>query len=297
MDKVRTILFGMTGFGNSAAETLNKHEKIDLIAVLTSKRQERPFPYYPCDHLYEMALGKGIPVYEGLSIKETPTFDFIQSLSPELIVVSTFNQIIIKAIIQIPKYGVINIHPSLLPRYRGATPTVWALMNGEEETGISIHFIEDETIDSGRIILQSRLKIMPEDTDGTLRHRLAELSKTTLSRAIDLVLTADRASFSPQDESLTTYFRKRTIKDAEISKSMPFKKILNLIRAMTPYPGARILHQGKWHIIRNASLMAETASCQSKESNMMIRNKDGWIKFEVQEDRIHAGESAKYSDL
>jgi methionyl-tRNA formyltransferase len=151
LDKVRTILFGITGFGNSAVEALNKHAQIDLVAVLTSKREERPFAYYPCDHLYAM-------------VKERSTFDFIHSLSPELIVVSTFDQIITKAIIQIPKYGVINIHPSLLPRYRGATPTVWALINGEEETGVSIHFIEDETIDRGRIILQAPLKIMPEDT-------------------------------------------------------------------------------------------------------------------------------------
>ncbi len=287
----------MTGFGNSAVEALSKHDKIDLIAVLTSKRQERPFPYYPCDHLYEMALGKGIPVYEGLSVKETPTFDLIQSLSPELIVISTFNQIITNAIIQIPKYGVINIHPSLLPHYRGTTPTVWAIMNGEEETGISIHFIEDETIDSGRIILQSRLKIMPKDTDGILRYRLAELSKTTLSRAIDMVLKTDRSSFPLQDESLATYFRKRTVKDAEINKDMLFKNILNLIRAMTPYPGARILQQGRWYIVRNASLMTETSSSQSKESTMMIRNKYGWIRFEVQEDHKYAGEPAKYSDL
>ena len=296
MGKVKTILFGMTGFGNSAVEALTEHDKTDLIAIFTSKRQERPFPYYPCDHLYKMVRDKGIPVYEGLRVKEVPNFELIRSLSPELIIVSTFNQIITKEIIQIPKYGVINIHPSLLPQYRGTTPTVWVLLNGEEETGVSTHFIVDETIDSGRIILQSRLKIMPDDTDGTLRFRLAELSKTTLSGAINLVLTADRTSFSPQDESLATYFRKRTIQDAEINKDSPFEEIINRIRAMTPFPGARIFHQGKWHIIRNASLMAKTAPGRSKESHekaLMIRNKYGRIKFEVQDDHVHAEESAK----
>jgi len=284
LDKVRTVLFGVTGFGNSAAEALNKHGKIDLVAVLTSKRQERPFPYYPCEHLYEMALGKRIPVYEGLSVKETPTFDFIHSLSPDLIVVSTFSQIIIKTIIQIPKYGVINIHPSLLPRYRGTTPTAWTLINGEEETGISVHFIEDEMIDSGRIILQSRLKIMPEDTDGTLRHRLAELSKTTLSRAIDLVLITDRSSFPPQDESVATYFRKRTIEDAEINKDMPFKKILNLIRAMTPFPGAYLIHNNSKYIVKSAELI----SGNDKLNNLMngfieLETNGGRVKFETGE--------------
>ena len=82
---------------------------------------------------------------------------FIKKLSPDIIIVSSFNQIIPKPIISIPKLGVINIHPSLLPKYRGATPTVWALMNGEKETGVTIHFIEDERIDNGNIITQSRL--------------------------------------------------------------------------------------------------------------------------------------------
>jgi methionyl-tRNA formyltransferase len=280
LDKVRTILFGITGFGNSAVEALNKHAQIDLVAVLTSKREERPFAYYPCDHLYAMALGKRIPVYEGLSVKERSTFDFIHSLSPELIVVSTFDQIITKAIIQIPKYGVINIHPSLLPRYRGATPTVWALINGEEETGVSIHFIEDETIDRGRIILQAPLKIMPEDTDGTLRYRLAELSKTTLSRAIDLILIADRTSFSPQDESLATYYRKRTIKDAEISKDRPFKEILNRIRAMTPYPGEYITHNDSKYYVKSAKLLPSIAPCDNSGNDFFdFETSDGKVRF------------------
>lgn len=268
----------MTGFGNSAVEALTENKKTSLVAVLTSKRHDRPFPYYQCDPLYEVASKKGIPVYEGLSVKETPTLDFIQSLSPELIVVSTFNQIMTNTIIRIPKYGVVNVHPSLLPQYRGTTPTVWTLINGEEETGISIHFIEDETIDSGRIILQSRLKIMHEDTDGTLRYRLAELSKTTLSRAIALVLTADRSSFPPQNESLATYCRKRTIKDAEINKDMPFKKILNLIRAMKPYPGAYLIHNNSKYFVKSAELI----SGNDKLNNLMT----GFIDIETNVGRV-----------
>lgn len=275
----------MTGFGNSAAEALKQHEKVDLIAILTNKRQERPFPYYPCEHLYEMALENGIPVYEGLRVKEKPTFDFIHSLSPDLIVVSTFTQIITKAMIQIPKHGVMNIHPSLLPRYRGPTPTVWALMNGEEETGISIHFIADETIDRGRIILQSRMKIVPEDTDGTLRRRLAELSKATLSRAIDLVLTADQTSFPHQDESLATYFRKRTIKDAEISTDRPFREIINQIRAMTPYPGAYIMHRNLKYFVTSAELLPSRDASSSPGSDYLdLATSAGNVRFFTERD-------------
>jgi len=280
LDKIRALLLGMTGFGNSAAEALNQHENVDLIAILTSKRQERPFPYYPCEHLYEMALKNGIPVYEGLRVKEKPTFDFIHSLSPDLIVVSTFTQIITKAIIQIPKLGVINIHPSLLPRYRGPTPTVWALVNGEAETGISIHLIEDETIDRGRMILQSRMEILPEETDGTLRHKLAELSKAALSRAIDRVLTAGHASFPPQDESLATYFRKRTIQDAEISTDRPFKDIINRIRAMTPYPGAYIMHRNLKYPVASAEFIPSAdASHSPGDDHLDLATSEGCVRF------------------
>lgn len=284
MGKVRTILFGMTGFGNSAVEALTENKKIDLVAVLTSKRYDKPFPYYRCDPLYEVVSNKRIPVYEGLSVKETPTLDFIQSLSPELIVVSTFNQIITNAIIRIPKYGVINIHPSLLPQYRGTTPTAWVLINGEKETGISVHFIEDETIDSGRIILQSRLKIMPEDTDGILRYKLAELSKTTLSRAIDLVLTSDRSSFPYQNESQATYYRKRTIKDAEINKDMPFKNILNLIRAMTPYPSAYLIHNDSKYFVKSAELLSGDDKLNTLINGFIdIETNGGRVRFETGE--------------
>lgn len=284
MGKIKTVLFGMTGFGNSAAEALNNHDAIDLVAIFTSKRQEGPFPYYPCDHLYEMALKTEIPIYEGLNLRDSKTVEFIRTLSPGLAVVSTFSQIITKEIIQIPEHGIINLHPSLLPQYRGTTPTVWALINGEEETGISVHFIEDETIDSGKIILQSRLKIMPNDTDGTLRYRLAELSETTLSRAVDLILTSDRSAFPSQDESLATYCRKRTTKDAEINKDMPFKKILSLIMAMTPYPGAYLIHNNSKYLVKSAELISGNDTFQNLINGFIdLETSEGMVRFEIGE--------------
>ena len=157
MDKIRAILFGMTGFGNNALEVLLKHPSIRIIAVFTPEKEAGPFPYYECEKLQDAVLRSGIALYEGLHFEGEKTYDIIKKLSPDIIIVSSFNQIIPKPIISIPKLGVINIHPSLLPKYRGATPTVWALMNGEKETGVTIHFIEDERIDNGNIITQSRL--------------------------------------------------------------------------------------------------------------------------------------------
>ena len=217
MEKVKVILFGMTGFGNNALNVLIKKPYIELIGVLAPKKQESPYPYYKCEKLHDVLIKNGIALYEGLNLKDKNNILLIESLSPDLIVVGNFNQIIPMDIISIPKLGVINVHPSLLPKYRGATPTVWALMNNEEETGVTVHFIENEKVDSGRIVLQAKLKIKPLDTDGSLRFRLAELSEKVLSEAIDLIMTKDKKTFPQQDESRATYYPKRALKDAEIN--------------------------------------------------------------------------------
>jgi len=280
LGKVKTILFSMTGMGNSAVETLTEHAQINLAAVFTGKRQEKPFPYYHCDPLFEAVRRKGIDIYEGLSIKDARTFDIIRSLCPELIVVSTFNQIITKRIIRIPKYGVINVHPSLLPQYRGTTPTVWALLNGGKKTGITVHFIEDETIDSGRIILQSELKILSQDTDGMLRFRLAELSKETLSKAINLILSKNMTDFPLQDESKATYFPKRSVQDAGIDLNEPFPRLCDRIRAMTPYPGAFITYRDLKYIVKSAVLLNSTdALCDERNEFLDIETTHGVIRF------------------
>lgn len=282
MAKIRTILFGMTGFGNSALEALTDHSAIDLVAIFTTRRQEKPFPYYPCDHLYAFAIKKRIPVYEGLNLRDIKTYKIIKTLAPGLAVVSSFNQIITNDIINLPKYGVINLHPSLLPRYRGATPTVWVLMNGEEETGITAHFIEDETVDSGRIIFQSILRIFQEDTDGMLRFRLAELSKVTLATAINLVLTQDKSVFVVQDETKATYFPKRSIKDSEIDVNKPFEEIINQIRAMTPYPGARLVYKRRKYLVKSARLLALGGRVNNKEMDSFdLETPDGRARFTI----------------
>lgn len=214
--QIKVILFGMTGYGNNALKVLMEKPYIEIIGVLAPKKPDAPYPYYKCEKLHDVVIKEGFALYEGLNLKDKNNTLLIESLSPDLIVVGSFNQIIPVDIISIPKLGVINVHPSLLPKYRGATPTVWALINNEEETGVTVHFIENEKVDSGRIVLQAKLKIKPSDTDGSLRFRLAELSEKVLSEAIDLILTKDKKTFPQQDESRATYYPKLVLKETEI---------------------------------------------------------------------------------
>lgn len=286
MDKIRVLLFGMTGFGNSALRVLISYPRIVLFGVVIAQKQDTPFPYYECEKLQDSVTKIGVTLYEGLNFREKKTIELIVSLCPDLIVVSSFNQIIPLAIISIPRLGVINIHPSLLPKYRGATPTVWALLNGEKETGVTVHFIEDERIDCGRIIAQAKLNIETPDTDGILRLKLAQLSESVLTSALNLIFTKDKKTFPLQNESEATYFPKRTLRNAEIDLDKPFNDIFNLIRAMSPYPGAYLIYNGVKYIVKSAVLTNEKTSnnlfCVHNDE-VLIDTLEGVVKFQVTE--------------
>lgn len=287
MEKIKAILFGMTGFGNNALEVLLNHPSIATIAVFTPERQAGPFPYYECEKLHDAVLRSGVALYEGLNFKDEKTYDLIKKLSPDLIVVSSFNQIIPKSIISIPKLGMINIHPSLLPKYRGATPTVCVLLNGEKETGITIHFIENEQIDCGRIISQTTLKIEPDDTDGSIRRKLAKLSEKILIKAIHLILSKNREIFPKQNEAEATYYPKRTLKDAEINLDSPFEDIVKKIRAMSPYPVARLTYNGERYLTTSAAWINDKTIKRNKPDetgSIIVDSLQGKIKFQVRKE-------------
>ncbi len=282
MDRIRAILFAKTGFGNNVLKVMQRDSLIELIGVFTNRREEKPFPYYECEKLQDAVTKANILLYEGLSLKKKETQDAIKRLSPELIMVGSFDQIIPDDIISIPRFGVINMHPSLLPKYRGATPTVWALLNGEEETGVTVHLIEDSKIDSGRIIAQTRLKIEATDNDGTLRYRLALLSEEVLFDAINMVLTADKRGFAVQDEAVATYYPKRSLNDAEIDLGKTFKEIVNRIRAMTPYPGAFIRYNNRNYIVKSAELIKNKNILdmpRDEKRHLILNTPEGPVKF------------------
>ncbi len=279
---MKAILFAKTGFGNNVLKVMQRHSLIELIGVFTNRREKKPFPYYECEKLHDAVMKANIPLYEGLSLKKKEAYDAIKELSPELIMVGSFDQIIPDDIISIPRFGVINMHPSLLPKYRGATPTVWALLNGEEETGVTVHLIEDSKIDSGRIIAQTRLKIEATDNDGTLRYRLALLSEEVLPDAINMVLTADKRGFAVQDEAGATYYPKRSLNDAEIGLDKTFKEIVNRIRAMTPYPGAFIRYNNRNYIVKSAELIKNKNILdmpRDEKRHLILNTPEGPVKF------------------
>ncbi len=284
MDKVRVLLFAMTGFGNNIFNVLTRQPFVEILGVLTSQREVKPFPYYECEKLHDLITKKRITLYEGLKLKEEKVHQFIRTLAPDLILVSSFNQILPKAIITIPRIGIVNLHPSLLPKYRGATPTVWALINGEKETGVTAHFIEDEKIDCGRIITQEKIKIDPSDNDGTLRRKIATLSEKVLIDTLSLIIKQPKETFPLQNESEATYYRKRTLEDSEINPDHPFVENLNKIKAMTPYPGAHLTYNGKRYIVSSAALSnskSQVGTLDSDDRKLTVKTPEGIVLYRI----------------
>ncbi len=179
--------------------------------------------------------------------------DYIQNLKPDLIVVIGWYYMIPQSIMQIPPKGSIGIHASMLPKYRGNAPLVWAIINGEKESGVSLFYFENG-IDSGDIIAQQKFNIENTDTIKDVLEKVKICSKEILIENI-ILLKENRAPRCVQDHSQATVFPKRTPKDGEINWSLSIKEIKDFIRAQTkPYPGAFTYINGKKVIIWDADI-------------------------------------------
>jgi methionyl-tRNA formyltransferase len=176
---------------------------------------------------------------------------------PDIIVVVAFGHIIPENILAIPKIATINIHASLLPKYRGPAPIQWAIINGERETGVTT-MLMDEGLDTGDILLSSKIKIFSDDTSGTLHDRLADLSANLLIQTIESIETGDITPIS-QDHTQATYAPLLKKNDGRINWEMPAVTIEAFIRGMTPWPGAFTFHGNKrLKIIKAMPIITDT---------------------------------------
>lgn len=184
----------------------------------------------------EKALYYHLPCYQPLKIKDDQAFHYIKDCSPELIVVVAYGQILPGAILDYPPYGSINVHASLLPRYRGAAPVQRAIMAGEKVTGVTTMFM-DRGLDTGDIIMQAQVEIEPDMDHGQLESILAEKGARLL---IDTIHALQEGSISriPQDHRLATIAARITSEDEYLDFTQAADVLHNRIRAMNPAPGA-----------------------------------------------------------
>jgi methionyl-tRNA formyltransferase len=237
MAELRIIFMGTAELSCASLETLARDENFQVAAVVTQpdkpKGRELKLQFSPVKILAEKL---NLPLLQPAKAREEKFISELRELKPDLVVVAAYGQILPQSILDLPKFGCVNVHTSLLPKYRGASPIQSAILNGETETGVTIMKM-DPGLDTGEIISQARTPILPEDNSQTLHDRLAQLGAELLVETIpDYV--AGKIPPKPQPAEGASYSAKIKKEDGRIDWNEPAEKILNRLRAFTPWPGA-----------------------------------------------------------
>jgi methionyl-tRNA formyltransferase len=233
---MRIVFMGSGDLACPSLEALAASGKDEVVTVVTQpdrpKGRRRHVASCP---VKAFAEAKGLPVMTPEKVGSPAAVKEMTKLAPDLIAVAAYGQYIPSSILKIPASGAINVHPSLLPKYRGAAPVQWAIANGENETGVTIMFVAKE-MDAGDIILQEAMGIGPDDTAASLGPRLAKLGADLLVRAVDL-FRAGEVARKAQDGSQATLAPKLKKEDGRIDWTLEAKAIRNRIRGFQPWPG------------------------------------------------------------
>ena len=239
------ILF--MGTPDIARESLDKlyNAGYEICGVVTppDRPSGRGMKLIPCP-VKEYALEKGLKVFQPEKITNNTEFkDEIKMLNPDLVCVVSYGVILPKSFLKIPKYGCINVHPSMLPKYRGAAPIQWAILNGDETTGVTIMYL-DEGMDSGDIIVQEEVSIDPDETTGELWNRLSSIGAKLLKDSVDKINNGTVKSVpQPEEYTLAPMLSKEMAKIEWNEKSA--QEIKNLVRGLNPIMGTYSFLNGK----------------------------------------------------
>jgi methionyl-tRNA formyltransferase len=241
--KAGIIFMGTPQFAVPALKALHENDKdIALVVTQPDRPKGRGRKLTPSP-VKETAMNLGYSVVQPSSVRTAEFSNCIEKHTPDFIVVVAFGHIIPKNILTIPKIATINIHASLLPKYRGPAPIQWAIINEEKKTGVTT-MLMDEGMDTGDILLSSELEIAPDDTSGTLHDRLADLGADLLIQTLNAFETGDINPIA-QDHTRATYAPMLKKNDGRMNWKLPAESLEAFIRGMTPWPGAFTFHEKK----------------------------------------------------
>jgi methionyl-tRNA formyltransferase len=241
--KAKIIFMGTPEFAVPALTALYKsNQNVALVVTQPDRPKGRGRKIIP-PPVKEVAINLKYELDQPSSVRTVEFANRIANHKPDIIVVVAFGHIIPKNILEIPKIATINIHASLLPKYRGPAPIQWAIINGETETGVTT-MLMDEGLDTGDILLSSKIKILSDDTSGSLHDRLANLSAEVLIQTIERIETGNITPIS-QDHVQATYAPLLKKNDGRMNWEMPAQTLEAFIRGMTPWPGAFTFHGKK----------------------------------------------------
>lgn len=230
---MRIVFIGQAPFGKESLQALvNQGEQVvGVLTVPDNPADKKPNP------VKELAQQLGLPLLQPEKLRNPEAFDWVKALAPDLFVLAFVTDFVPQAMIDLAKYGGINYHPSLLPKYRGGSAINWAIVSGEKETGVTIHYI-DEGVDTGDIIIQEKVTIEPEDNVATVYfNKLFPLGIKMIPEAVRLIREG-KAPRIKQDESLASFQPVIKEKHCIMDWSRGSEELYNLVRGATPGPGA-----------------------------------------------------------
>jgi len=292
---VKVLFMGTPDFARDSLEALY-NAKYNIIGVVTNPdRPKGRGMKMVASPVKEYAIEKGIEVYQPEKVKNNTEFiEMIQMLNPDIICVVAYGKILPKEILDIPRLGCVNLHGSILPKYRGAAPIQWAVLNGDKETGVTTIYM-DETMDSGDMILTEKVEIGEEETTGELWDRLSKIGAGLLVETVNQI----EQGIAPREKQAED-FTLAPMLNKEMSQidwnKMNSKQIKNLVRGLNPIMGAITLYEDKkikfWKVQISSKKTNEelpgTILVANDKEGLTIKTLDGAIDIlEIQ------GENAK----
>lgn len=257
---MKILFMGTPDIASGCLEKLIE-KKYDVIGVVTQPDKQvgrgKKIVFSP---VKQVAIENNLPVYQPVKAKEESFVKEIKDLNPDVIVVVAYGQLLSKEFLNIPKYGCVNVHVSLLPKYRGAAPINWVIINGEEKTGVSTMFM-DEGLDSGDIILQSEFKLDDEITAGELHDWMTLEGSKVLCETLDLIKEG-KAPRTPQNHDEFSYapIMDKNLGHVDFSKTA--REIHNLVRGVNPWPSAYTTYMDKKMKVWKTKVLDEKSTKQ-----------------------------------
>ncbi len=279
---MKIVFMGTPDFSAIVLEKLHSVYPVAAVVTGLDKPAGRGYQLKPSP-LKEKALQLGIQVLQYNKVSKEG-IDDIKSICPDVIVTAAFGQILSEEFLSIAKYGVLNVHASLLPKYRGSSPIQWSIINGDKYSGVTI-MKTVKAVDAGDMLLQKAVEIGAKETAGELFDRLAILGGDAIIEAISL-LDEGKATFEKQDESKVTHCSMISKDDGRVNFAQSATQIDCFVRGMTPWPSAYTKLGGKTLKIYDVQKVNDTISasmggvvCASAKDGLIVQVKDGQIRL------------------
>ena len=270
---IRTVFMGTPDFAAPSLQALLDHPTFDVVGVITQPDRRagrgRKMKFSP---VKETALAAGVAVLQPHRLRQPEAFAELAALEPDLIVVAAYGQILRPNVLALPTFGCINVHASLLPRWRGASPINAAILAGDPMTGSTIMRM-DEGMDTGPILAQAAEAIRPDDTSGSLHDRLAQQGAALLISTLPCYLDG-KLEPRPQDDNGATTCRLLKKEHARIDWTQSAEHIERMVRAYDPWPGAFTTWSGQNLKIGAARVAAQIAGGDAEPGQVVIRDDD-----------------------